>query len=302
MTGRFQCPPDHRHAEVATCYTMHKCRCLRCRLRNNARSATDRRLRAYGTWAPGRIDPAPVAEHVRFLMAFGYSYDQIATAAGVNEGTPYRVVHGRLKYVHGRVGRAILAVKPTLDDLAPHTLIPTRGARRRLQALAYNGWTMQALADQLGRSRGWLSHINGEQSLQLRNHQLIANLYERLWDVEPTPAADEWGQRSIDVTRARARRLGWLPPLAWDDIDTDVEPPAVERDVTFVDTVAVGIAVDGYRIELTTAERRLATEQLTKRGYSSSEIADLLSVSARTITRDRGHDIEPDDEQEAEAA
>ncbi len=301
MSDRYECPPDHSHAAAATCYSHHKCRCLPCRLDNNARGAIARRLKAYGIWTPSRLAPEPVAEHVRFLMEFGYSYQQIGHAAGVNDGTPYRLVHGRLKYVHARVGLAILAIKPSLEDLAPHTLIPTRGIRRRLQALATKGWTMQALADELGRRRNWLSHVVWNDHVQLRTHLLIADLYERLWNVEPTPADDEWGQRSIDVTIGRARRLGWLPPLAWDDIDTDVTPPAPDTDATFVDTVAVGLAVDGHRVDLTTAERRIATEQLTDRGYSAAEIALLLSVSARTITRDRGH--EPDAEQQgAEAA
>jgi len=51
----------------------------------------------------------------------------------------------------------------------------------------------------------------------------MAAIYEELWDQEPPH--DEWHSKAA-YTRALnfAGRRGWLPPLAWDDIDTDPDP------------------------------------------------------------------------------
>ncbi|WP_345750084.1 hypothetical protein [Microbacterium rhizophilus] len=282
------CPADHKHGGKTTCYTHHKCRCVPCTKANTDRQRLSRQLVAAGI--PGRLDPEPIADHVRHLMEFGYSFEQIARAAGVNEATPYRVVHGKLKFVFGDIGRAILGVHPRLQDLDPLTLVPSRGARRRLQALGARGWALEAIARTTGPSRGRLSKILCSQShITVATHQRIAGMYEQLWNADP-PADTRWDRRSELRTRRRADALGWLPPLAWDDIDTDPEPPAAEDATELgadIDVIAIDLAVEGARVELTTVERHVAVAELTARGRSANEIALLLGVTSKTIERDR---------------
>ncbi|WP_396645400.1 hypothetical protein [Microbacterium sp.] len=240
-----------------------------------------------GATEPRILDPEPIAAHVRYLQAFGYSYQQIARAAGVNEGTPLRAVRGRLKFVQARIGNAILAVEPAIEDLAPHTIIPSRGIRRRIEALATRGWSIAAIADRAHLSRTRVSHLMWNDGATVRNHLLIAAIYAGIWDEEP-PAETVWDRRTVLRTRNRAAALGWAPPLAWDDIDNDPAPQRPADSPDTIDLVAIDLVVkDGARVSLTRAERHIAVRQLHARPLSDGEIAQLLNVNVRTIQRDR---------------
>lgn len=278
------CPDDHKHAVNTTCYTAHKCRCAPCRQGNTDRMALARRQQAYGRYERRRADPLPVIAHIRYLQGFGYSYERIAAVAGVSGRTIYRLNTVQLRFVFARVAHAILAVTPSIDDLADGHLIPSRGAVRRIQALATRGWSIAAVAREMGWNRTGLSHVLHRPELQLRTHRRIAEVYERLWNAEP-PAEGPWDRRSIDRTIAHATAAGWLPPLAWDDIDNDVQPSAGDEGV--VDEIAIDLAVHGHRVHLTREERHMALRTLHARGYNDIELAELLLVSDQTIGRDR---------------
>ena len=93
--------------------------------------------------------------------------------------------------------------------------------------------------------------------------------------------------------RAFAAERGWLPPLAWDDIDTDPEPQhharRVEKDDD-LDEIAIerALAGDGVRLEhLTSAEQEEVVRRLTERGKSIHDIAQQLATTKRTISRRR---------------
>ncbi|OZD48606.1 hypothetical protein CH252_18945 [Rhodococcus sp. 06-1477-1B] len=245
--------------------------------------------------------PEPVAAHVAYLQGFGYTYAQIARAAGVNEGTPLRLVRNRLKFVQIHVGRSLLAVRPNISHLDLHTKIPARGVHRRLQALATQGWSIAAVADHIGASRSHLSHLAWNAGVTVRNHLLIAKAYEQLWKAAP-PSRDKWEARTILRTRKRAANLGWIPPLAWDDIDYDDAPqqpePSAENDV-----IAIALAVSGgSRVQLTRAERKEAVRQLNALHRTDKQIAAMLGCTEQTVMRDRreigagpavGHDRQP---------
>jgi hypothetical protein len=55
----------------------------------------------------------------------------------------------------------------------------------------------------------------------------IAGAYERLWDAQPSRRT-EAEREAADAALQRARRMGWAPPMAWDDdlIDDPVGRPA----------------------------------------------------------------------------
>lgn len=280
----FVCPDDHKHAENTTCYTAHRCRCTRCTQGNSARANATRRQQAYGRYERRRADVLPVIAHIRYLQGFGYSYERIAAAAGVNSRSVYLANTMQLKFMFARVARAILDVTPNLDELPGGTRIPTRGAVRRLQALATRGWSIAAVAREIGSDRKRLSHWGSQPQIVLRHHRALAAAYEHLWDAEP-PSEGPWDARTIKRTIARATAAGWAPPLAWDDIDNDPEPQTGDQVV--VDEIAVDLAIHGHRVDLTREERHIALKTLHARGYNDQELAHLLRVSDKTIGRDR---------------
>lgn len=246
--------------------------------------------------------PEPVAAHVAYLQGCGYSYAQIARAAGVNERTPYLLIANRLRFVYAYVGRAILAVRPNVADLELDTIIPARGLRRRIEALGTRGWSIAAIAAHLGTGRSHISHLAWKDGVTVRNHLMIAGAYDALWDANP-PSRDRWEARTILRTQNRAQLLGWAPPLAWDDIDYD-DAPQLPADTDAIDVVAVDLAIAGEsHVRLTIHERRLAVQHLS--GISrlpDTVIGQMLHVDEKTIANDRaaldlsaavGHDRQP---------
>ena len=115
------------------------------------------------------------------------------------------------------------------------------------------------------------------------HHHAIAATYEALCGRFGTSGA----------ARARAARLGWVPPWAWDDIDDPGEHPAcgnvlrVTRSDQVLDQVAVARAVAGDPVALTVAERIAAITILAARGRSDAQIGALLDYTDRTVERIR---------------
>lgn len=284
------CPPDHRHGDVATCYTTHKCRCAGCVSSWTRRNEHIRRLKAYGRYVSPLVDPAAAREHIERLNAAGMTAPVIATVAGVDGSTVYGILRGRpgrpCKQIHASVSNAILAVEFSIDRLPDQSLFTGRGVMRRLQALTARGWSLS----ELGR-RMQLSPQRVEQMIRCERttagvHRRVAALYEELWNETPPVATP--GQKN-GYTRAikRARLHRWLPPLAWDDIDTDEQPPAVDVEAN-VDEMAVELACSGERVELNHAERRAVVEELHGRRWSDALIATHAGCDARTVLRIRG--------------
>jgi hypothetical protein len=98
--------------------------------------------------------------------------------------------------------------------------VPSLGYLRRIQALVALGYAMQDLDRELGYKAGSVSRFLKESPpwvLEARAKKIGA-LYERLC---MTPAPEGFARtRALSV----AGRNKWLPPLAWDDIDTDPTP------------------------------------------------------------------------------
>jgi hypothetical protein len=110
-------------------------------------------------------------------------------------------------------------------------------------------------------------------------------------------------------TRARAARLGYKPPLAWDDdtIDdpttedyahipqpeyTKVLHPGISaaeqgNSPDLIDEIAVEQAMTGRRVTLNRAETSEAITRLTAMGESAEEIGQRLGMSARNVVRFR---------------
>ena len=256
-----------------------------------------RKLKAYGRWDSGYVPAEPVREHVLMLQAAGMGLKRIAEVAGVGNTAVSQLIYGRtgakddprtgevLKRVARAKAEKLLAVQPGTDQLAGGARVPALGTHRRLQALVACGWSLSRIAVKLGMDPTNMAPLMSRESVTLRTAREVAELYEELWNCRPT-ASTRFEQAGITraIRFASARR--WVPPLGWDDIDTDEEPPVAD-DEAFIDEVAVELAASGERVRLTSAERREVVRVLHARKLSDADIARRAGLTARTVLRIR---------------
>ena len=280
------CPPDHKHGLTSTCYVVHLCGCRAC-MDGNARRRRDRyRLLAYGRYQDAHQPIEPIRQHLQALVDTGMIPERIAISTGVGGATVRRLLNSETaRFVTGATARKLLAVTPDSSTLAAQGRVNGRGTRRRLQALAAIGWNHHEIARRLGYPRWKVNKALEGAYVDIRVHDDIAALYDELWDQQPpTHTRAQRVGRSYALTVAR--RHGWLPPLAWDDIDTDPAPPTAGQE-PLLDEIAIELALAGQNVRLTRDERLEATRRGTERGLSLTQLSDLLGVDVRTIDRDR---------------
>ena len=166
-------------------------------------------------------------------------------------------------------------------------LVDSMGTRRRIQALQAIGWSQPKIAALLGvRVRSWPWMASPHLLVERATRDRVAALYEQLWN-QPAPRDTPHNRQSDTRSRNLAAARGWLPPAAWDDIDTDPEPPAVDRDLDYVDDAAVELAIAGVQVPLTVADRCAAVTILNRRHLNDHEIAALLHLDPRSVLRIR---------------
>lgn len=292
-----ECPTDHKHAAAHTCYTLHKCRCEACR---NHRSATNRRrdrLHAYGRWVDPYVPMEPIREHVELLQAFGYGWKRIAELSGVGNTAMSQIIYGRkgsnsdprkgetLKRIGREKAAKILAVKPDLELLRGGALIPSRGTVRRVQALVARGWSQSKIAARIGIDNTNMGTMLQRAQVTVATHRKVAALFDEIWDQDP-PHAEHRDRIAYTRSLRYAKKRRWLPPLAWDDIDNDTEPPVPDEEVG-VDEMAVDLAMAGELVRLSYDERRVAIRNLCAVKLSDQKIAERLHIADRTVLRIR---------------
>lgn len=138
--------------------------------------------------------------------------------------------------------------------------VPAIGYQRRVQALMRLGWSSPDIA----QAAGWphrnyvLRVVNGQKGkpttwLERKTADALEAAYDKLAMVTPemTPTRAR--------TKARATRLGYAPPLAWDEIDDPDERPNLGGVDDQIDPVVVAriLAHDASLARgATVAERR----------------------------------------------
>lgn len=294
---RTNCPPDHKHAASTVCYIVHKCGCTDCRAARTRRQRTRRRLQAYGQYDPGMVDAAPVRAHVLHLSAQGIGYKRVAALAGVHQTVLRQLIYGRYeaerrgeqqKRMNRESAARILAVRPDPGALGPNDHVPAVGVHRRVQALVARGWSVASIAGRVGWSTSNFHMMLRRSRVTVATHRAVAELYEQMWDEEPLQrTAREQAVRARVLDYAARRR--WLPPLAWDDIDNDPEPPVVDGDdpAALVDEVAIELALAGEGPRLTPAERRECVRRLHAERWSDGRIAEKIRCAPETVLRIR---------------
>jgi hypothetical protein len=293
----MNCPTDHKHAEVSTCYIIHKCRCEPCTTAQRDRARVRRRAQLYGRWVDPYVDAAPVRAHIYKLQEAGLGWKRIAELSGVGNTAVSQLIYGRkgstgdprkgeeLKRVLAVKAEKILAVKPELSNLCGGANVPSRGFVRRVQALVAVGWSLSKIARRLGVSETNMGPMLQRPTVSARYFRRMVDVYDELWNV--LPPHEEWRdliayRRSLRLARER----GWVPPLAWDDIDADVVPPVAES--VAVDPVAVELALSGVVVRLSHDERREIVRRGVKLRLSDAAIGALAGLASRTVFRIRG--------------
>lgn len=291
------CPTGHRHAEVGTCYVIHKCRCAACREGNRVRALARRRAQLYGTYDDGLTDAAPVREHIHYLQASGLGWKRIAALSGVGNTAIESLVYGRkggngdprkgevIKRTPRDKAAKIMAVRADFSLLAGGALVPARGTRRRVQGLIVQGWSQSKLAVRLGMEVSNFGGLLKREQVTASTHRAVAELFDELWDQTPT-LVSRHDKTAYTRTLRYAKQQRWLSPLAWDDIDND-PTPAVTETVGGVDEIAIQLAISGERVKLSGAERREAVTRLHALRFSDNAIAERLHIAARTSWRIR---------------
>jgi hypothetical protein len=130
------------------------------------------------------------------------------------------------------------------------------GIRRRLHALMALGYTGPQVAEASGLSIATMRSIDyhGSQKVHAITAEKVIAVYERLSMTRPE---GQYANRA----RVMARRRGWLPPLAWDDIDDPTERPSIAGDrwgssPDDVDPVVVARILSGdFTLRATRAEK-----------------------------------------------
>jgi plasmid maintenance system antidote protein VapI len=215
-------------------YKLNNCRCYPCATANATYYATRERAIAYGTWQP-YVDAEPVRQHIRDLLACGLGTRRIAALAGVDRKRITAVLNGRPERgtppqtkLRPAIAAAILAVEPTLHNIASGTLVDSTGTHRRVQALVTTGWSMARIAARLGITRPNFGKVITAGQVTARTALTMRAVYDELWDAPPPEASH---RDKIAASRAKnyARARGWVPPMAWDD-DT-IDDPASRPDL-----------------------------------------------------------------------
>jgi hypothetical protein len=286
---------QHVHG-TRVAYVKDRCRCTDCTSANTAAGRAVHRAQTFGRWRPF-VDAAPVRAHIRALRAAGIGVEQIAVLAGIATSHvrelagPGRDGNPGIRRVRPETARQVLRILVDQANRAPRSHVAATGTRRRLQALIAVGWPHDELAARLGRSSAGLRRSMLSDSVTAQTAQDVSALYEQLWNLRLPQSTED--QRAADAARAFAADRGWLPPLAWDDIDTDPDhrhhAQHAEPDDD-LDEIAIerALAGDGVRLEhLTPAEQDEVVRRLTERGKSIRDIAQQLATTKRTISRRR---------------
>ena len=145
-------------------------------------------------------------------------------------------------------------------------IVPNTGTVRRLQALMFLGWRRGDIAERAGVSVGAVKEWMRGERITARTAARVAAIYDDMWS---TPGPSK-------ITAGKARHLGYVSPLAWDD-DTIDDPDA---------TPDVGAYVRPG-CDLTPDELTAEVARLTRRGLTAAQIAHQLDVSERTVVRHR---------------
>lgn len=164
-------------------------------------------------------------------------------------------------------------------------LIDATGTRRRLQALMALGHTAATIDEAAGKGKNWSHMLARKPRVRSSNAAVVAAIYERLCMVVPD-------HDHAPRLRTLASQRGYLPPLAWDDIDDPNERPRPSRavDFTIPDPVVVERILGGdFKVPATRPDRVEVVRRWAAAGRSLSELARVTGWKPERYYRVRDH-------------
>lgn len=177
-----------------------------------------------------------------------------------------------------------------LRDLAPAPLsVDSTGTSRRIQALSALGWSYSLLAERLGVTRPRVGHLARRVHTHVTRavHDQVAGLYDDLCMTLP-PDRTKGERYAIVRAKAAAAEKGWVPPLAWDDIDTDPAPIGVRTDNTTTVDLDEWLNLVTAGEDPTRAARRLGvTVGAIARNAERHNRPDIIAIASTAAGRAR---------------
>jgi hypothetical protein len=264
--SRNLAPDDPRHGTPMQPKTrlVAYCTCPTCEDRRRyARRNYKLRQRGQGR----TTTPARTQAHLKFLHQHGWVNEAIAAECGIGVATVCEIDRG----VPKRIWRTTEAAILTVTGPARGHHVPAHGTRRRLEALAALGWPPKTISARAGLHPGFgrCFFYQNYDRVKASTADAIDAVFRELC-MTPAPESAVSAQM-----RSRAQTQGWLPPLAWDDIDDPNEVPSVTalpvKDE--IDEAAVLRMLDGRRVESTVAEKSEAMRRWLDAGGLRNEFA-----------------------------
>lgn len=208
------------------CYVDHGCRRPECREAWRVYGANRNRQIAYGRHTVGHpVSGALARVHIEWLLSEGMTITAISGECGVARITISRIRKGEgTSTTTQEMIRQVLPGPQLATDETPDTaLVDGAGTRRRLRALAAEGWTSTRLAERHGGPPPSmrLAMLKGEDERTLAVFaRSVREIYEELWDQEP-PCTSRYEKAQATRARKDALQRGWAPPMAWDEESID---------------------------------------------------------------------------------
>ncbi len=180
--------------------------CEACRAYGRWYTSTRQKLLQQGKWESA-VSTSAVLAHIRHLTANGLDYKQISDRAGIDRASLDAIVKGRTHTTLAVTGLAILGV--SLPPMRSRRgFVDATGTRRRLQALAFAGWTAARVGQRLGVIQRNISRVRHGDIRRVR--ATFAAAVGQLYDAEAARTAlVPRAERELPASKA------WLPARMW---------------------------------------------------------------------------------------
>lgn len=223
------------------------------------------------------IDATPIREHLDTLFAAGWSLNSVAGVSDVPASTLSKIHRGEQRSCRPASIQKVLGVNP--NDLADRTNMDGRepfvtkvGVVRRIEALLYLGWTHDAMRAHSGLRTAIVLHQKG-QWVTRSTYDTVAAMYRELC-TRPGPST---------ATASRAKKAGYVGPLAWHNIDRDTAPWTDldgELEDDYLDDAAITRRMAGEQsIRLTKLEKAELVRRWTAAGRSLNECERVTGIT-----------------------
>jgi hypothetical protein len=254
---------QHCRDDEQPCEPCHEAKILASRRR------TKRKTMGYRYTVPA----GPARARLQQWRDGGATYGEIADHTGVEESRIWEILNNPTAIVYTRTSRTILNTNGWPVTAASLT--------RRVRALCRLGWSIPKIAEACGAHHDTILAIRARQpqfaSRKVRDGIVAGYAASAMTIPEATSGRDQAG-----ITRARnhAERMGWAPPLAYDDIDDPAARPTGLRELpnrpkTEIDPVIVERLLNLQPVQHSTrAEREEAMRRWKAMGRSEKSLCE----------------------------